>query len=107
MAAERIATGLGPPDVAVSFHPEALRPRQREVLHTLGPAASRRGFYLAGGTAIALHLGHRHSVDFDWFRQPLLEEPLELARELQEEGIPFAIGSTRRSTLYGTVRGCG
>ena len=105
MAAERISTGLGPPGDAVSFHPEALRSRQREVLHNLGPAASRRGFYLAGGTAIALHLGHRHSVDFDWFRQPVLEEPLELARELQDEGIPFVTGWTRRSTLYGTVRG--
>lgn len=57
----------------MSFHPEILRPRQREVLHSLGPAATRHGFYLGGGTAIALHLGHRRSVDFDWFRQPLLE----------------------------------
>ena len=24
-------------------------------------------FALYGGTAIALHLGHRHSVDFDFF----------------------------------------
>jgi Nucleotidyl transferase AbiEii toxin, Type IV TA system len=89
----------------VSVHPEALRSRQLEVLPNLARAASRRGFYLAGGTAIALHLGHRHSVDFDWFRQPILENPLELARELQEEGIPFVTGWTRRSTLYGTVRG--
>jgi hypothetical protein len=28
-----------------------------------------------------------------------------LARELQEENIPFVTGWTRRSTLYGTVRG--
>lgn len=26
-----------------------------------------RDFYLAGGTGLALHLGHRVSVDFDWF----------------------------------------
>lgn len=89
----------------MSFHPEILKPRQREVLRSLGPAASRHGFYLGGGTAIALHLGHRRSVDFDWFRQPLIEDPLELARDLQEEGIPFVTGWTRRSTLYGTVRG--
>lgn len=89
----------------MSFHPEILRLRQQQVLDSLGPAASRHGFYLGGGTAIALHLGHRRSVDFDWFRQPLLEDPLELARELLDDGIPFVTGWTRRSTLYGTVRG--
>lgn len=25
--------------------------------------------YLAGGTALALMLGHRKSIDFDWFSQ--------------------------------------
>lgn len=89
----------------MSFHPEILKPRQLQVLHSLAPAATSHGFYLGGGTAIALHLGHRRSVDFDWFRQPLLEDPLELARELQQEGIPFVTGWTRRTTLYGTVRG--
>jgi hypothetical protein len=89
----------------VSFYPEILKPRQREVLYSLGPVATRHGFYLGGGTAIALHLGHRRSVDFDWFLQPLFEDPLELAREFQEEGIPFVTGWTRQTTLYGTVRG--
>jgi len=27
------------------------------------------GFYLAGGTALALEIGHRQSVDFDFFRK--------------------------------------
>jgi hypothetical protein len=26
-------------------------------------------FYLVGGTAIALHLGHRRSIDFDLFTE--------------------------------------
>lgn len=26
-----------------------------------------KNFYLVGGTAIALHIGHRHSIDFDLF----------------------------------------
>lgn len=30
-------------------------------------AATRKGFVLYGGTAIALYLGHRESVDFDFF----------------------------------------
>jgi hypothetical protein len=60
----------------MSFHPEILKPRQQEVLSKLGPVATRHGFYLGGGTAIALHLGHRRSIDFDWFRQPLLNSTL-------------------------------
>lgn len=105
MAAQPLAAGLGPPGGPVSVHPEILKPRQREVLRSLGPVANKHGFYLGGGTAVALHLGHRRSVDFDWFRQPILEDPQELARELQDEGIPFVTGWTRPSTLYGTVRG--
>jgi len=27
------------------------------------------GFYLAGGTALALYIGHRDSIDFDFFKQ--------------------------------------
>ena len=43
-----------------------------------------REFYLAGGTALALQLGHRHSVDLDFFSPTQsdissLTEPLKLA----------------------------
>ena len=103
MAAERVSTGLGPPGDAVSFHPEGLKLRQREVLPDLARVASRYDFYLAGGTAIALHLGHRHSVDFDWFRQPLLEGPLELARALKmRESLssPVGLGEARCMKLF-------
>ena len=31
-------------------------------------AQFRREYYLVGGTAIALHIGHRRSVDFDMFK---------------------------------------
>ncbi|HEY8019804.1 MAG TPA: nucleotidyl transferase AbiEii/AbiGii toxin family protein [Thermoanaerobaculia bacterium] len=49
------------------FHEEILTGGQRKTLRLLGPRSTADGFYLAGGTAIALHLGHRRSVDFDWF----------------------------------------
>lgn len=36
------------------------------------------GSYLAGGTALALILGHRESIDFDWFvREDFDPEELE------------------------------
>jgi len=44
---------------------EILTTYQRELLPFI--ASFRRSFYLVGGTAIALHIGHRHSIDFDLF----------------------------------------
>jgi len=44
-------------------------------------------FVLYGGTALALHLGHRHSVDFDFFSR----KPLDLL-QLEDE-IPFLAGA--------------
>ena len=48
-------------------HWEAVSPLLRDLLAEIGqmPFASR--FYLAGGTALALRLGHRVSVDLDFF----------------------------------------
>src|ERR1700712_5025363 len=48
---------------------------QREIWPSLAPAA-QLDFVLYGGTAIALHLGHRESLDFDFFRS----EPLDKDR---------------------------
>ncbi|MGQ9512423.1 nucleotidyl transferase AbiEii/AbiGii toxin family protein [Thermodesulfitimonas sp.] len=39
------------------------------------------GFYLAGGTGLALHLGHRFSEDLDFFSERVFE-PEVLVREL-------------------------
>ena len=50
---------------------------QRELWPLLGPAP-RLSFVLYGGTAVALHLGHRISVDFDFFRtEPLGKKDIE------------------------------
>jgi nucleotidyltransferase AbiEii toxin of type IV toxin-antitoxin system len=89
----------------MSFHREILTEKQRKALRLLGPRTAESGFYLAGGTAIALHLGHRRSVDFDWFLEGPLADPLELAGELRDAGIPFETGQVARGTLYGTVHG--
>ena len=47
------------------MQPEILSQEQQELLPFI--AKFRRIFYLVGGTAIALQLGHRRSVDFDLF----------------------------------------
>src|SRR5437763_12752354 len=50
----------------------ALPPAQREVWSRLPPTCGLN-LVLYGGTAIALHLGHRESLDFDFF----CSEPLD------------------------------
>ncbi|MDP3092108.1 MAG: nucleotidyl transferase AbiEii/AbiGii toxin family protein [Nitrospira sp.] len=56
---------------AFTPHLEILPSAQRLLWTELRPAP-RMGFVLYGGTAIALRLGHRASVDFDFFTdQPL------------------------------------
>jgi hypothetical protein len=57
---------------------DILRPPQRRLWDEL--AAIPAEFVLYGGTAVALHLGHRDSVDFDFFgNRPLDPAKLTLA----------------------------
>lgn len=57
--------------------------------------------YLAGGTALALHLGHRISVDLDFFTQEELEENILLA---DLEQLPeFKKDGTAWRTVWGKV----
>lgn len=39
----------------------------RSVLEKIVRNQPIKGSYLAGGTALALLLGHRESIDFEWF----------------------------------------
>jgi len=52
---------------------------------------SSRGFYLARGTALAIHLGHRVSVDLDWFTPHPFDDSLILAQSLRNAGINLEI----------------
>lgn len=88
----------------MTFHPEILGPKQRKTLRLLGPEVTSRDFYLAGGTALAIQLGHRRSVDFDWFLEGRIPDPLLLAREIQETA-PFVTTRIEPRTLFGTVNG--
>jgi len=47
------------------MHTSILTEKQNELLPYL--KIFKRKFYLVGGTAVALHLGHRRSIDFDLF----------------------------------------
>lgn len=48
------------------MHSEILNDNQKRLLTLM--AQFRREYYLVGGTAIALYIGHRRSIDFDLFK---------------------------------------
>ena len=75
-------------DMSDDFTPrlDILPPPQRRLWDEL--AAVPPEFVLYGGTALALHLGHRQSVDFDFFGN----KPFDPARLVP--AIPFLAGAT-------------
>jgi predicted nucleotidyltransferase component of viral defense system len=89
----------------LTLHLDALTKDLQSVLREMGSFMSERGFYLGGGTALAVYLGHRLSVDLDWFSEKPLPDPLIFARELKDKGIPFIVNQTDRGTLHGSVHG--
>lgn len=50
-------------------HWEGFSPEMRHLLIAIGQRSFASQFYLAGGTALSLQIGHRHSVDFDFFAE--------------------------------------
>jgi Nucleotidyl transferase AbiEii toxin, Type IV TA system len=60
-----------PPCLEPKF--DVLPAAQKEIWNSLAPAP-HLNFVLYGGTAIALHLGHRESLDFDFFRSDSLDK---------------------------------
>jgi hypothetical protein len=89
----------------MTFHPEVLTHGQAEVLRQLGPLLGTDRFYLAGGTAAALHVGHRRSVDLDWFTGDELRDPLAFSEQLRDDGVQFLTTQVAPGTLHGTVQG--
>jgi hypothetical protein len=66
------------------MHRKILTKNQFELLPYINKF--QRKFYLVGGTAIALHLGHRRSLDFDLFCKNSLGKP-QIKQKLQQ--IPY------------------
>ena len=87
----------------MGFHPEILTHTQKRVLNLLGPFTHQHDFYLAGGTALAVHLGHRRSKDLVWFTTGRIPDAMSLATSIREEGIPLAVRQVARGTLNGSV----
>jgi predicted nucleotidyltransferase component of viral defense system len=78
---------------------EILTDAQKRVLARLSRVLKDTDFYLAGGTALALHLGHRMSQDFDWFI-PRMGETEKLLTLLSSHGIEFTVMAIDIETCY-------
>jgi len=75
------------------MHSKILSPNQQELLPLL--KVFKKEFYLVGGTAIALYLGHRRSIDFDLFKFSSIK-PKSLVTKISESGFSYDV--TRRVT---------
>ncbi len=75
------------------MHKEILSEKQQELLPLIRQFS--REFYLAGGTSVALHIGHRRSIDYDLFKYSSLNHKKSLNR-IAEFGLNYEI--TRRAS---------
>jgi hypothetical protein len=89
----------------MKYHLEALKTKQIKILRQIGQPLQERGFYLAGGTALAIYFGHRVSVDLDWFTSTAMGDALLLAEGLRREGFGFTTARTAPGSLHGTIQG--
>ncbi len=82
-----------------------LTSEQHRALDRLAQVAVLEAFYLAGGSAVAVHLGHRTSVDLDLFSRgsdvSLDEVRLALATPIPD----FEVVSLTDATLHGRLHG--
>jgi len=85
------------------MHQESLSKNTKSVLETLSKSEITKDFYLAGGTALALYLGHRFSVDLDWFSKDF-NYNLSFRRKLETLG-KLGIDSEAEDTFNGTLNG--
>jgi len=82
------------------LHLEVLNKKQKEVLPQL---SFLKNFYLAGGTALALQIGHRTSVDFDFYT-PKHFDAKKLYQEIEKVfGSRVVKTGDAEDTLFGTI----
>jgi len=85
------------------WHPEIISPQVERTLRDLRQSPLLKSFYLAGGTALALHLGHRRSVDLDFFTPEAFNEEV-LVQKVQTL-TKFSLVAKEPGTLHAQIGG--
>lgn len=81
------------------MRPEALGDKEKKIFSKL---RNFNDFHLAGGTALALQIGHRISVDFDLFSEKEISRELasKVKRNFSEEKISISVNNPDELTVF-------
>ena len=75
----------------------------KESLAILGKSKILGSAYLAGGTALALQIGHRFSFDFDFFTREEFDEKI-LVQRIKKEIPEFQLEKLEWKTILGYIK---
>ncbi len=81
------------------MHLEALSDKGKGILSAL---KNLNDFYLAGGTALALQIGHRKSVDFDFFSEKEIKEDLfdKVRSMFSQHSVSLSVNNPDELTIF-------
>ncbi len=82
---------------------ESISQETKCVLGKIAKSDIAKNFYLAGGTALAIQLGHRQSIDLDWFSKSPFSNS-DLKKELASLG-NFRLDNEAVGTINGLLDG--
>ena len=85
------------------MHPESIDKKTKRVLEKIAQTSIAKDFYLAGGTALAIQIGHRISIDLDWFSFKKFSNS-KLKESLADTGKFRLIGESE-GTVHGILDG--
>lgn len=85
------------------LHEKSVEPGTLELIKKLQADPLLESFVLVGGTALALHLGHRLSIDIDLFSQTDFDASILL--EHLEQSYSFSLQFQHQNTLKGIIDG--
>lgn len=85
------------------MYEQAITSKTKCVLESLNKSGITKDFYLAGGTALALYLGHRFSIDLDFFSPDFSYTP-NFKNKLSEIG-NLTIDEETEDTFNGSIDG--
>lgn len=80
---------------------QTIDPATLELIKSLQSRDYLKGFNLVGGTALALYLGHRRSIDIDLFSN--FDFDIATTIELIQQDFSLQIYQTARNTIKGSI----